>query len=197
MVQECNEQFQTAKVGDGKPSIQSPLGDHQFARGVLKACASGSAGDAAMLQSHGFPTDVFTQKEPHQTPLEKQFRDREVSRLGDAEHKQYDKETAAQKAHQVDTMHGKRPDSPVHDKVDDAVKKAEEQAKQRAMDSMSPAQREQLKQEEQKYDREYGEYNHHGHGHSPLDKEPVKGKTMQEYDRLVQREANKDLRENK
>jgi hypothetical protein len=140
---------------------------------------------------------VFSQKEAHQTPLDKQFRDREISRLNPKEQSQYKEETAAQKAHEIGTMHEKAPPSPIHDKVEDGVKKAEQQANQKALESMTPAQRDQLKQEQQKYDKQMDETYHHGHGKSPFAKDPVPGPTMEEYERRVRREANRDLTNNK
>jgi hypothetical protein len=57
MVNECNDQPHIAKAGDGKPSFQSPLADHNAA-GILKSACKGND-DAAMLQKHGFPKGDF------------------------------------------------------------------------------------------------------------------------------------------
>jgi hypothetical protein len=209
MVQELTDQTQIAKGGDGKGTIASPLGDHKYALSVLKP-QSGGAADNAMLAKHGFPpasfgshgdqssekdmkkfTDKMNQRDTE--AQNKKLEERAVSRLSPKDQAAYKEEDRVRKAYEDSSTHyGRGPTSPVHDKVAQAVKEANQQAQQKALEGMSPEQRNQLQTEQTKYNKDNKETYHNGV--KPIWKyAPEPGTTMRDYDRRVREEVDKDL----
>jgi hypothetical protein len=187
MANECNDHVQIPKAGETKTAFGSPLSDHGYASGVFKACRASN--DSAMLQSHGFP------KDPLKSSTEDRLRDREISRLGDQQ-KQYHKETADTEAHQLGTTHGHAPKTPLHDKVEEGVKHAREDAKRKAWNSLNPDQQRELTKERADYDKKMDETYHHGHGKSPFAKDPEPGPAMKDYEKRVEQREQDDLKKN-
>ena len=126
--------------------------------------------------------------------IEDKAREREVSRLTPDQKKQYDQEEAATRAYELGAnINAKRPDTPMHDQVEQKVSNFETEQKNKALASLTPAERQQYDKEQKDQADRFDKWLKNPM--APMSEEgphPISDKV----DKLTQLNAEKDLTEN-
>jgi hypothetical protein len=193
--------------------INHTLVDKDSLHIIQQQMKGGGTKDEALMKSLGLPSDPFSkewtdpgekggQKLVHQIEqalgihhtIEDKAREREVANLPKDQKKKYDDEETALKNWEMGSnLNAKRPDTPMHDQVEQNVGKFEQQAKDKAIASLTPEERQKYEAEQKANQDNFKKWLKNPEGPMPEDKDGPMTKKVNE---RTQQNAEKDLIDN-